>query len=207
MTTTDAASQRHRPWEDGMAILLGSACAALGLGLYEHAHILIGSTAGIALLISYATGWSFGPVFFVVNLPFYWLAWQRVGHQFTFKTFAAIALLSWISWYLSDWIEIGEVAPLFAALMGGALIGLGALALFRHRGSLGGFNILALYVQDRHGWRAGNVQMGLDGLVMLAAFFVLPAGNVLYSILGAVVLAVILTFNHRPGRYTGVSSN
>ncbi|OHV10885.1 YitT family protein [Kushneria phosphatilytica] len=207
MTSTETIAQRHRPWEDFMAIMLGSACAALGLGLYAHAEILIGSTAGISLLISYATGWAFGPVFFVVNMPFYWLAWQRVGHQFTLKTFAAIALLSWISWCLPGWIEIGRVEPLFAALMGGALIGLGALALFRHRGSLGGFNILALYVQDRHGWRAGNVQMALDGLVMLAAFSVLPVENVLYSMLGAVVLAVILTFNHRPGRYTGVSSN
>ncbi|MFC0268866.1 YitT family protein [Kushneria aurantia] len=203
----DNGQTRHRFHEDVLAILLGSACAALGVGLYEHAQILIGSTAGISLLISYATGWSFGPVFFVVNLPFYWLAWQRVGHQFTFKTFAAIALLSWISWNLQGWVEIGEVEPLFSALMGGALIGLGVLALFRHRGSLGGFNILALYIQDRYGWSAGKVQMALDGLVMLAAFFVLPVENVLYSILGAAVLAGILTLNHRPGRYTGVSSN
>ncbi|MFC0336594.1 Uncharacterised 5xTM membrane BCR, YitT family COG1284 [Kushneria avicenniae] len=203
----DASVSRHRLHEDIMAIMLGSACAALGVGLYEHAQILIGSTAGIALLITYVTGWSFGPVFFVVNLPFYWLAWQRVGHQFALKTFAAIALLSWISWNLPGWVEIGEVEPLFSALMGGALIGLGVLALFRHRGSLGGFNILALYLQDRRGWSAGKVQLTLDALVMLMAFFVLPPANVAYSILGAAVLGVILTLNHRPGRYTGTSSN
>ncbi|WP_445620814.1 YitT family protein [Kushneria sp. Sum13] len=203
----DTTETRHRLHEDVMAIMLGSACAALGIGLYEHAQILIGSTAGIALLITYITGWDFGPVFFVVNLPFYWLAWQRVGHQFALKTFAAIALLSLISWQMPRWITIGDVSPLFAALMGGSLIGLGALALFRHRGSLGGFNILALYLQDRRGWSAGKVQLILDGLVMLMAFFVLPPANVIYSIVGAVVLGVILTLNHRPGRYTGTSSN
>ncbi|WFF40559.1 YitT family protein [Salinicola endophyticus] len=203
----DSPQIRHRMHEDVLAILLGSACAALGVVLYQHAQILIGSTAGIALLISYATGWPFGPVFFVVNLPFYWLAWQRIGHQFTLKTFAAIALLSWLSWHIGDWVEIGTVTPLFAALMGGALIGLGVLSLFRHRGSLGGFNILALHLHDRYGWSAGKVQLGLDGLVMLAAFAVLPVSNVLYSILGAAVLSGILTLNHRPGRYTGVSRN
>lgn len=203
----DRADTRHRFHEDVMAILLGATCAALGIALYEHAQILIGSTAGISLLITYATGLPFGPVFFVVNLPFYWLAWRRVGHRFTLKTFAAIALLSWLSWRMDDWIEIGPVSPLFAALVGGSLIGLGALALFRHRGSLGGFNILALYVQERYGWSAGKVHLGLDALVMLCAFFVLPPANVLYSILGAAVLGVILAFNHRPGRYTGVSGN
>lgn len=198
-------TQRHRPYEDGLAIVLGSSCAALGLALYHHAEILIGSTAGMALLITYATGLSFGPVFFVINLPFYWLAWRRIGHQFTLKTFAAITLLSWISWMLPAWLSIGEVEPLFAALVGGSLIGLGVLFLFRHRGSLGGFNILAVYVQDKYGWPAGKIQLGLDSLIMLAAFLVLPAANVIYSIIGAVVLSMILTINHRPGLYAGVS--
>ncbi|MFY1004895.1 YitT family protein, partial [Escherichia coli] len=89
-----------------------------------------------------------------------------------------------ISWMLPSWLEIDEVDPLFAALAGGSLIGLGVLFLFRHRGSLGGFNILAVYLQDRYGWPAGKVQMGLDGLIMLLAFFVLPVTNVLYSIVG-----------------------
>ncbi|WP_110667123.1 YitT family protein [Salinicola halophilus] len=198
-------TQRHRPYEDGLAIILGSSCAALGLALYHHAEILIGSTAGMALLITYATGASFGPVFFVINLPFYWLAWRRIGHQFTLKTFLAVSLLSWISWMLPTWLNIGEVEPLFAALVGGSLIGLGVLFLFRHRGSLGGFNILAVYLQDRYGWPAGKVQLTLDGLIMLAAFAVLPVANVIYSIIGAVVLGVILTINHRPGLYAGTS--
>jgi uncharacterized membrane-anchored protein YitT (DUF2179 family) len=200
-------THRHRSYEDVLAILLGASCAALGLALYHHAEILIGSTAGIALLVTYVTGWSFGPVFFVINLPFYWLAWRRVGHQFTFKTFGAVALLSWISWMLPSWLEIGEVDPLFAALAGGSLIGLGVLFLFRHRGSLGGFNILVVYLQDRYGWPAGKVQMGLDGLIMLAAFFVLPVTNVIYSIIGTVVLGAILTINHRPGLYAGISQS
>ncbi|WP_338056457.1 YitT family protein [Salinicola peritrichatus] len=198
---------RHRPYEDVLAIALGSACAALGLALYHHSQILIGSTAGMALLVTYVTGWSFGPVFFVINLPFYWLAWRRIGHAFTLKTFAAIALLSWLSWQMPDWLEIGEVNPLFAALVGGSLIGLGVLFLFRHRGSLGGFNILAVYLQDKHGWPAGKVQLGLDTLIMLAACFVLPLENVVYSVIGAVVLGAILTINHRPGLYTGVSQS
>ena len=41
-------------------------------------------------------------------------------------------------------------------------MGLGFLILFRHRSSLGGFNLLVLFIQERYGVPAGKVQMGLD---------------------------------------------
>ena len=52
---------------------------------------------------------------------------------------------------------------------------LGLLMLFRHRASLGGVNILALYMQERFGFRAGAVQMAIDASIVLAAIFVAPA--------------------------------
>ena len=41
----------------------------------RHAAI----SAGLAFLLHYATGIGFGKIFFVLNLPFYWLAQQRGG--------------------------------------------------------------------------------------------------------------------------------
>ncbi|MGN8609187.1 UNVERIFIED_CONTAM: YitT family protein, partial [Campylobacter jejuni] len=69
--------------------------------------------------------------------------------------------------------------------------------------SLGGINILALLVQERLGWSAGYVQMGIDVLIIVAALMVSPWPSVLLSAAGAVVLNLILALNHRPGRYTG----
>jgi uncharacterized membrane-anchored protein YitT (DUF2179 family) len=54
------------------------------------------------------------------------------------------------------------------------------------------------------GLRAGYVQMGLDVAVVLGSFFVVDPGIVVLSALGAVVLNVVLAFNHRPGRYMGL---
>ncbi len=42
--------------------------------LFNQAGLLIGSTAGMAFLLHYVTDISFGKLFFVVNLPFYWFA-------------------------------------------------------------------------------------------------------------------------------------
>ncbi len=84
-------------------------------------------------------------------------------------------------------------------------LGLGMLLLFRHRASLGGINILALYLQDRFNIRAGKFQMGVDLVIVMLAIMVLPLDKVLLSITGAAVLNMILTLNHKQGRYQGIS--
>src|SRR5690606_32938052 len=101
--------------------------------------------------------------------------------------------------------DISGIEPLFAALVGGGLMGLGILSLFRHKASVGGINILALYLQDNFGIRAGWFQLGVDAVILVFAFFVLPVDRVLYSIIGAVMLNLIIGLNHRPGRYIGFS--
>jgi uncharacterized membrane-anchored protein YitT (DUF2179 family) len=76
--------------------------------------------------------------------------------------------------------------------------------LFRHKASLGGLNILVLVLQERHGWRAGKVQMAIDCLIVLAAFTLVEPRLIAISVLGAVALNLVVAVNHRPGRYLGV---
>ena len=191
----------HRPYEDLLALLTGGLFVAMGVQLFGHAGLLTGGTAGIAFLVHYATGWNFGLVFFVINLPFYGLAWKRMGRAFTLKTFAAVATLAALSNLLPQWLGLSHLHPLFATVAGGALVGTGMLILFRHRASLGGFNVLVLYLQDRFGWRAGMLQMGLDCCIVMGAFAVTDIYHIGLSVLGAVVLNQTLATNHRAGRY------
>ncbi|MEQ6890320.1 YitT family protein [Halomonas sp. CS7] len=205
MDPKELPTDPHRLHEDVMAMLVGTLFVALGVSFYTQAMLLTGSTAGLAFLLQYATGWRFGVGFFLINLPFYWLAIRRMGWSFTLRTFVAIALVSMFSELTAGWVRFERLQPLYAALMGGSLIGIGMLVLFRHRTSLGGINILSLYLQDRYGWRAGYVQLGIDGLIMLIALSMLPLERVGLSVLGAVALNLIIALNHKPGRYMGVS--
>lgn len=199
-----AASTPHRVHEDAMALLIGTLFVAMGVVLFRHAGLLTGGTAGLAFLIHYATGWNFSLVFFVINLPFYGLAWQRMGPAFAVKTFLAVGLLAVLAQWVPQWIEIGELSTGFASIAGGLLTGTGMLMLFRHRASLGGFNVLVLYLQERFGWRAGKLQMAMDCAIVLAAFAVVDLERIGWSVLGAVVLNLTLAINHRPGRYMAV---
>ncbi len=198
------AVDRHRPYEDLQALVTGTLFVALGVVVFNQAGLLTGGTVGVALLTHYASGMDFAPAYFLVNLPFYVLAWMRMGAAFTVKTFAAVALLSLLAHLLPLGLAFQHLSPVLAAILGGQLCGTGMLILFRHRASLGGFNVLVLYLQERFGWRAGKVQMVLDSLIVLGGLVVADVPRVALSVLGAVVLNLTLAINHRPGRYLAV---
>jgi len=128
-----------------------------------------------------------------------------MGWGFTLRTFAAVTLFSILSRLTPQWIEIADVAPLYAAVIGGGLMGTGLLIVFRHRAGLGGFNVLALYLQERHGIRAGYFSLAVDLCILGLSMFVIDWTQALLSIAGAVALNLVIAINHRPGRYVGMS--
>ncbi|WP_134496110.1 YitT family protein [Microvirga pakistanensis] len=200
-----SSTHAHRLHEDVVAGLTGTLIVALGIAFLSKATLLTGGTAGLALLLQYATGFEFGPLFLVVNLPFYALSILRMGWKLTIRTFVAVLLVSSLTKLTSLWIGIAYLDPIYAAVVGGMLIGLGLLILFRHRTSLGGVNILALYAQERYGLRAGYVQFAVDGLILLASLFVVSLEQFGLSLLATTMINLVIATNHKPGRYMGVS--
>ena len=194
----------HSLTEDAVAIFTGVLLISVGVAFFTSAGLLTGGTAGLAFLLHYATGIGFGKIFFVLNLPFYWLALRKLGREFTLKTFVAVLLLSLLTELQGQFLQFARIEPLYAAIAGGLITGTGFLALFRHRCSLGGVGIAALYLQDRYGWRAGKVQMAVDCCIVLLALWSVEPMRVAWSIAGAVALNLVLAMNHRPGRYMAV---
>ncbi|MBJ7223739.1 MULTISPECIES: YitT family protein [unclassified Brenneria] len=197
--TTEKLS--HTLLEDVLAILIGTLMVSFGVILLRQAGALTGGTAGMAFLLHYLTQISFGTAFFLLNLPFYYLAIRRMGWKFTIKTFCAVALVSLFSDLHSLFIHFDRLNPFYATLFGNLIMGLGFIVLFRHKASLGGVNILALYLQDKYGLRAGKFQMGIDVVIVLTSLFVVSIPMLVASILGATLLNLIIAMNHRPGRY------
>ncbi len=186
-------------------MLSGTLLMSLGISLYTKATLITGGSAGLALLLQYATPFSFGAIFFVITIPFYYLAVTRMGWPFTIRTFIAVALVALFTRLTPLWLEFSNLNSLFAAIAGGALMGIGMLILFRHRTGLGGMNILALYLQDNHGIRAGYFQLAFDMLILIGSLLVLDWRKVALSMVGAAVLNLVVAINHRPGRYIGIS--
>lgn len=203
MNSPTPQASRHSLFEDAQALLVAPFVVAFAVLLFRHAGLMTGGTTGLAFLAHYGLDLPFGPAFFLINLPFYFFSVRALGWTFTVKTFISVALLSLYTEFLPAYVGFGTLHPLFAAAMGGILTGIGLLMLIRHRASLGGLGVMAVYLQERRGWRAGHVQMAADVLILSTALLVRDPYHVLLSILGAVALNFVIAVNHRPGRYVG----
>lgn len=210
--STRAQPVKHGKAEDLLGLFTGVALASLGLYLLRHSGSVTGGTAGLALLLSLwvddhiGLGWlvsSFQILFVLINLPFFALAWTKKGRVFTVKSLICVVTVSAMIQVHTEFLGLETLERGYAVVLGNLLAGVGLLILFRHTASLGGFNIVALLAQEKLGWRAGYVQMSLDVVVVAASLLIMPPWQVAYSTAGAVVLNIVLAFNHRPGRYMG----
>jgi uncharacterized membrane-anchored protein YitT (DUF2179 family) len=198
-------ADRHSAFEDAQGIFVGATLVALAVQLLTSANLMTGQIAGLSLLGSYTTAWSFGVIFFLLNLPFYVLGLRQLGFVFTLKTFAAVGVLSVMSELFPLALSIDMIHPALGAALGGVLAGVGLIVLFRHGATLGGVGIVALWLQDTRGIQAGNTQLVFDLFVFGLAAMLLPTEIVVWSLLGAVILNIIITINHRRDRYVARS--
>ncbi len=195
------AETGHSLFEDVQALLTGTLVVALGIAMYKKAGLLTGGVTGVAFLSHYASGINFGLLLVGINVPFYVFAWKRMGLAFTVKSLVALTLVAVFTEYSPPLLRFEWLHPVVAGVVGGMLMGVGMLILFRHKASLGGFSVLALYLQETRGWRVGVVQMVLDGSILLCSAFVVSPMLIGISILGALVLNLSLATNHKHGRY------
>ena len=193
----------HTPIEDLQALITGCLFVALSILMLRESRLLTGGTTGLSFLFHYLSGWRLGLVLFLVNLPFYAFGLAALGKRFTFKTFCAVGTLSLFTEIIPGLVHFDRLDPVFAAVMGGLLAGIGILILMRHGASLGGAGVLAIYLQKTRGWRAGTVQMSLDVFILSLGLLVISPGQVGLSILSAAALNLVIGINHRPDRYFG----
>ena len=198
--------QRHTVIEDLVGLITGGVLVSFGLFMLHTAGVVTGGTAGLALLVGYLTGLPYPLLFVIINVPFFLLAIRRKGWSFTLRTAGTVVFVALASaGYALPGVFGGlTTPPVVASIVGNLLIGVGVVIIFRHRSSLGGFNIAALVLQERTGFRAGYTLMILDGLVVVASVLAVEPLLVLVSALGVVILNGSLVLNHRPDRYLGV---
>ncbi|MDV6332368.1 YitT family protein [Asticcacaulis sp. 201] len=194
---------KHTLIEDIYAFAIGCAFIALGIVMLKSAGLTTGGVAGIALLVSYIAPLPVGLLFILINIPFFLFAWPAMGKRFMIKTVAVnLAIMAGAN--LAHYaFKFETVHPLFAALFGGTIIGMGILALARHGAGAGGTGVLALYLQKTKNINAGKTQMACDALIMAASILILSPQHLLYSVISAVAMSGVLVGFHKPERYLG----
>lgn len=193
----------HSWAEDIYAFLIGCSLIVMGLMCLHQDGLVTGGVAGVALLVSYLVPLTPGVLFSVINIPFLLFAVSAMGRRFALKTTIASFGITALSLLVHRVMGLSFIHPLFAALFGGTVIGMGILSLARHQAGVGGTGVITLWLQKTRGINAGRVQLGIDAAILTVSLAVLPCCQVLLSAVSALAMSAVLIVFHRPGRYIG----
>jgi uncharacterized membrane-anchored protein YitT (DUF2179 family) len=183
------------------ALLEGCFLVAVGVILLANAELIVGGSPGLALFAYHYLPLSMGSWLLLVNLPFFLLAFLRLRREFALISLACSVVVSMLVDLLTPWLANMQMPASLAAILAGLLIGGGLVILFRQRGSIGGVNILAVYLEQRLGWHSAKVILVWDLSIGLISLFIFDWQTVLTSLLAFVVLASVV------GRYHTRQSN
>ncbi|OEH86523.1 hypothetical protein BHU72_13000 [Desulfuribacillus stibiiarsenatis] len=174
-------------------ILLGCFLASVGVILLKHSMIGTGGTAGLSLSASYLLNVPFSLVFFLVNIPFYVFSVLRMGWKFTISSIISVTLLSLMT-SVTQWLPAFTLPIWFGAIAGGIIIGLGLSILFKNGSSLGGANILALFLQKRYNINPGKTNFIFDFMVVMSSMYALGITRGLFSILSIAIISKVIGY-------------
>ncbi len=175
-------------------VLLGLFLTSIGLKFLAIHELTFGGTAGLATVLTFVSTWSWGVLFFLVNLPFFWMSLKKLGKWFTISSFMSIVGISIVRESL-DLIPFFSVPMWLAVILAGLCIGFGVTLVLNNGSSLGGIHILALYLDQKWTINRGISIFVCDLLIIVFAGFLVGWGNALLSVFVIFIASTII------GRY------
>ncbi len=198
-------ARRHTWYEDLFGIATGVVLISTAILFMQAGGLLTGGAVGLAQLVATAFNSALSPVYVLISIPFFFLAIWKMGIGFASKSFINILIVSFVVDRLPNLIHVSAPNQLAAAVIANTLGGIGVLAFFRHNSSLGGFQIIALYIQDKFKVQAGLAQAIIDVVILIIGISSFSLSATLNSFIGVVIFNGILAINHRPDLYIGRS--
>jgi uncharacterized membrane-anchored protein YitT (DUF2179 family) len=179
---------------DSLLIILGILSAGMGLkGFLLPSHFIDGGVTGISILVADATGLPLSVLIFIINVPFLFLGYRKLGVTFALKGAAAIGGLSLVLAFM----HFPDVTPdkLLTAVFGGVFIGAGIGMAIRGGAVLDGTEIAALLVSKKtQVVRVSDVILILNVVIFGAAIIQLGVEKALYSILTYLAASKMIDF-------------
>ncbi|MBK0378634.1 YitT family protein [Mucilaginibacter segetis] len=179
---------------DLVLIILGVFAAGMGLkGFLLSSHFIDGGVTGISMLLANTTSAPLSVSIFVINVPFLYLGYRKLGGVFAVKSSMAIAGLS----LCLAFVQFPDVThdKLLTAVFGGVFIGSGIGMAIRGGAVLDGTEIAALLVSKKTQIvRVSDVILILNVVIFTAAVFLLGVESGLYSILTYLAASKMIDF-------------
>src|SRR5574344_842561 len=165
-------------------LTLGPLIAAIALEIFlVPNNIIDGGIVGISIILQYITKYKLGALIFLLNIPFFLLAFNKIGKQFVLRTCYAILILSLGVTFFHAHRFLVTDDLLLVTVFGGIILGTGAGLVLKNNGSMDGTEILSLVLSKKIGVTVGECIMFFNIFIYSAAGFVFGFEKAMYSIL------------------------
>jgi uncharacterized membrane-anchored protein YitT (DUF2179 family) len=170
----------------------GSLICALSInGILIPHGFLSGGFVGTTLILHYLFPFlPFAGLYFLLNIPVYFLGWKYVGKRFFIYSVAGMVIFSLAVLWKPFIIPVHD--KILAAIFAGLLSGAGGGIILKSFGSAGGMDILSIILFKRFAIRLGTSILGLNILILSFTAYVFSIEEALYTLIFLFVSTQVL---------------
>jgi uncharacterized membrane-anchored protein YitT (DUF2179 family) len=167
-----------------VTITIGAIIAAFGLDLFLVPNaILDGGVIGLSIIAAELTNVSMSIFLIILNLPFLYIGYRRMGWKFTLRTLYGVIILSSATAFFHHFDPVTDDLFL-ATVIGAVILGTGVGLVIRAGGALDGTEIIAILVSKKRTISVGQIVMIMNLFIfILAALLVFSWETAMYSII------------------------
>ena len=138
-----------------------------------------------------------GIIYWIVNMPLFYLAYKSLGKEFCITTAVSIGIAS----ACMSLVPVAKT-PVFddyltAVLVGGIISGTGAGLVLKGGTSGGGQDIIGVRMSKTHpNFSVGKISIAINTVVYGVCFFLFDIQTVVYSMIFAVINGLALDYQH-----------
>jgi uncharacterized membrane-anchored protein YitT (DUF2179 family) len=163
-------------------VFLGILAASFGLkGFLLPNHFIDGGVTGISMLLAELTHVPLPALIMIINIPFIFMGYKRLGLKFAIKTVIAITGLSLVLYFIQ--YPLVTTDRLLISVFGGFFLGLGIGLCMRGGCVIDGTEILSLHISSRTAVSVGDVILVINIVIFLFAALTIGLEASFYSLL------------------------
>ncbi|HTF29741.1 MAG TPA: YitT family protein [Flavitalea sp.] len=163
-------------------IVAGTGLAVLAMkGFMIPNRFIDGGITGISILFHEMFHFSISMLMIILNIPFIYMGYRRIGKTFAVQTTIAVLLLA-LGLLLID-IHPITTDRLLIAIFGGVLIGTGVGLVIRGGGVIDGAEVVAVFTKRRTGFSNSEIIMMFNTVIFALAAVQFGIETFMYSLI------------------------
>lgn len=168
--------------------------SALGVNMFLVPHkLLSGGVSGVSLIIQYLLHIPSGIIVLALNIPLFILSIKELDKEFTFLTIAGTifnSIFLILTRNISNLFFTKDM--LLSCIYGGVINGAAIGLVFSNHGSLGGTDIISMYIRKKFYLELGKVSFAINLLIVSfsSIFFGIERG--LYTLISMYIVSAVI---------------